>query len=126
MTVQGPKEETAAMAKLAMLVTTRTKPGKRDEVRRLYEQRLVPRAEENDAQEVVVWCADHADPDVFHLFEIYRDSEAAQASSQAPWFWEYLTEVGPLLEGQPEVRTAEPTWAKGANGWWGGLRGSNP
>lgn len=34
-------------------------------------------------------------------------------NARAPWFWEYLTEVGPLLEGQPEVVTATPTWAKG-------------
>ncbi len=101
------------MGKLAMSVTTRTKPGKREDVQRLYEQRLVPRASENEAQEIVVWCADAADPDVFHLFEIYRDPEAAQAAGQATWFWEYLAEVGPLLEGQPEVWTAVPTWAKG-------------
>lgn len=101
------------MDKLAMLITTRTKPGKRDEVRAMYEEHLAPRATDNDAQELVVWCADHADPDVFHLFEIYRDGDAAQAAGQAPWFWEYLGLVGPLLEGQPEVRTASPTWAKG-------------
>ncbi len=103
------------MDKLAMLITTRTKPGKRDEVRRLYEEHLAPRALANDAQEVVVWSADLADPDVFHLFEIYRDAAAAEAAGQAPWFWEYLGLVGPLLDGQPEVRTASPSWMKGVD-----------
>jgi quinol monooxygenase YgiN len=103
------------VSKLAMIITTRTKPGQREEVRRLYELHLGPRAIANDAQELVVWCADHADPDVFHLFEIYRDGEAAQAASQAPWFWEYLGLVGPLLDGQPDVRTAEAVWSKGLN-----------
>lgn len=101
------------MPKQAMFITTRTKPGRRDEVRRLYEEHLAPRATDNAAQELVVWCADQADPDVFHLFEIYRDAAAAEAAGQAPWFWEYLGLVAPLLEGQPEVRTATPSWAKG-------------
>lgn len=101
------------MAKLSMLITTRTKPGMRDEVRRLYEAHLAPRAAANPSQELVVWCADQADPDVFHLFEIYTDAEAAQTAGQAPWFWEYLGLVGPMLDGQPEVHTATPTWAKG-------------
>lgn len=101
------------MDRLAMLITTRTQPGRRDEVRRLYEEHLAPRATANDAQEIVVWCADQADPDVFHLFEVYRDADAAQAAGQAPWFWEYLRLVGPLLDGSPEVRTATLAWAKG-------------
>lgn len=101
------------MERLAMFITTRTKPGKRDEVRRLYEEHLAPRAVGNPAQELVAWCADQADPDVFHLFEIYSDADAAQAAAQAPWFWEYLGLVGPLLEGAPEVRTALPSWTKG-------------
>lgn len=103
------------MENMAMLITTRTRPGKRDEVRRLYEEHLAPRAAANDGQQLVVWAADHADPDVFHLFEIYRDAGAAEAAGQAPWFWEYLALVGPLLDGQPEVRTATPEWAKGVS-----------
>jgi quinol monooxygenase YgiN len=48
------------------------------------------------------------------LFEIYAKQEAFQQASQAPWFWEYMGAVGPLLEGQPEVVMAAPIWAKGA------------
>jgi quinol monooxygenase YgiN len=101
------------MPKLAMIITTRTQPGQRDEVKRLFEEHLAPRALANDAQELVAWCEDAADADVFHLVEVYSDPEAAGANAQAPWFWEYLSVVGPLLDGQPEVRTATPAWSKG-------------
>jgi quinol monooxygenase YgiN len=101
------------MSKVALIVKTRTQPGKRDEVRRLFEKRLGPRALANTSQEVVVWCADDSDPDVFYLFEIYADRAAWQANSQAPWFSEYLQEAGPLLTGSSEFASAAPLWAKG-------------
>jgi quinol monooxygenase YgiN len=101
------------MGELALIIKTRTRAGKRDEVRRLYEERLVPRAQQNDAQEVVVWCDDQHDPDTFYLFEIYRDAAAFGANAQSDWFADYMTRVGPLLAGEPEVSMATPGWSKG-------------
>lgn len=99
-----------------MIVKGRSQPGKRDEVRKLYEQLLAPRALANDAQEVVLWCADVNDADAFYLFELYGSAEALQQNAQAPWFWEYMQQVGPLLDGQPEAVTATPAWSKGVGG----------
>ncbi len=101
------------MGDLAMIVTTKALPGKRDELYALYQRDLAPRAAANDAQEVVVWCADEQDPDTFHLFEIYRDMAALGANAQADWFAAYLAEAGPLLAGEPQVRMAAPRWSKG-------------
>ena len=101
------------MGDLAMVITTRTQPGKRDEVERLYKEMLAPRAEDNASQEVVVWAADQHDPDVFYLFEIYSDGEAMGANASAPWFAEYMGAVGPLLAGEPTVGMATPRWSKG-------------
>lgn len=98
--------------KLAMIVTTRTQPGARAEVHDAFLRHLAPRALANDAQELVLWCDDN-DPDVFHLVEIYDSPDAAAEAGQAPWFWEYLAAVGPLLQGEPVIRTATPVWAKG-------------
>lgn len=66
----------------------------------------------NAAQPIVVWCADNADPDSFFIWEIYADPAAMDANGRAPWFGQYLGEVSPLLEGQPEVTTATPMWSK--------------
>ena len=101
------------MSKLALIVRTRTRPGAREQVRDLYLKHLAPRAEANQAQEAVVMCFDSQDPDVLYLFEVYQDQAALQAAAQAPWFAEYMGEVGPLLAGQPEVTMASPVWATG-------------
>ncbi|HON76373.1 MAG TPA: hypothetical protein PKZ38_11595 [Dermatophilaceae bacterium] len=101
------------MSKVAMIVRSKAQPGKREEIRLAYEQRLAPRAEDNEAQELVLWAADEHDADAFYLVEVYRDRPAMEENGRAPWFFEYLGVVGPLLDGQPEVMTATPTWAKG-------------
>ena len=101
------------MTKLAMIIKTTAAPGKRDELYQLYIERLAPRAEANQAQEVVVWCADQQDPDTFVLFEIYRDSDALGANASSEWFAAYMADAMPLLAGEPEVIMAEPRWSTG-------------
>lgn len=101
------------MAKIALILKNRSRPGKRDEVRRLYEQHLTPRANANTEQEVVVWCDDKNNPDFFYLFEIYANEQAPMANANALWFAEYLKAAGPLLVGQGEMFSATPKWAKG-------------
>lgn len=102
------------MAKLAMFIKTTCKPGRRDEVRALWEEYLKPRAQENPTQEVYFCCYDNMNENVMYLFELYGSHEGFGANAQAPWFMEYMQKVGPLLEGQPEVGMATPLWAKGA------------
>jgi quinol monooxygenase YgiN len=101
------------MSKIALIVKTKTQPGKRAEVRRLYTDILGPRATANAAQELVIWCDDDADPDTFYLFEVYSDRASQQENGQAPWFFEYLQKVQALLAGMPEVMTGTPQWGKG-------------
>jgi len=77
------------MAKLAMIVKTTCQPGKRDEVRRLWDEHLKARALANNAQEVICYCYDNQDENAFYLFEVYASPQAIEANSQAPWFWDY-------------------------------------
>ena len=101
------------MGELAMIISTTTQPGERERVRSLYQEVMAPRAEENDAQRVVVWCDDQQHNDRFHLFEIYSDPAAMGANASAPWFAEYMSRVGPLLAGEPTVVMATTGWSKG-------------
>jgi quinol monooxygenase YgiN len=101
------------MGELAMIIKTTTQPGKRADVARLYQELMAPRAVENEAQEVVVWCDDQQDPDTFYLFEIYRDAAALGANANADWFAAYMARVGPLLAGEPVITMATPAWSKG-------------
>lgn len=96
------------------MVKTKTQPGKRSEVRRLWDAHLRPRVEANPAQEVYVFCEDAQDADTFYLFEIYANAEAMGENAGAEWFAEYMRAVGPLLTDQSEVNNATPVWAKGA------------
>jgi len=101
------------MGSLALIIRSVAQPGRRQEIYDAYQEVMAPRAEANEAQEVVVWCNDAADADRFTLFEIYRDQEAFGANAQAPWFAEYMGRVGPLLAGEPEVTMATPEWSTG-------------
>ena len=101
---------------VATIVSGKAKPGKREELYRLFEQHLAPRAEKNDGQQVVVWMTDQRDADAFYLFEIYRDPGAMEANAKAEWFGAYMSQAGPLLDGQPEMTLATPRWTKGAGG----------
>lgn len=96
-----------------MVVTSRVQPGRRDDVFALYRELLAPRAEANDAQQVVVWVDDQADADTFHLFELYADGAAMQANAGSEWFADYMAQAGPLLAAQPTVVTGSPRWATG-------------
>lgn len=101
------------MTKLAMFITSTAQPGKRDELYDLYQQHLAPRAEANPRQEVVVWCEDQQDPDVFHLFEIYSDADTFNANAGSEFFAAYMEEAGPLLAAEPRVQLITPRWSMG-------------
>ncbi len=96
-----------------MIIKSKATPGRRDELFALYAEHLAPRAEANEDQEVVVWCADQQDPDAFILFEVYRTAEAMGANAGAGWFADYMQKAMPLLAGEPEVTMAEPMWSTG-------------
>jgi len=101
------------MQKTTLILTVRTKPGKREELRALWDRHLRPRAEENAAQELYLYCHDAEDPDTTHIIEVYGDGDAMRRNAAAPWFAEYMRASAPLLAGGPAMARAEPVWAKG-------------
>lgn len=101
------------MSKIALFIKSKTKPGKRDEVRALWETHLKARAEKNSAQEAYYFCYDNDDPDTFLLFEVYNDPAVLAEAAKAEWFARYMQEVGPLMDGYPVVNQTTPIWIKG-------------
>ena len=101
------------MAKLVLIVKTKTQPGKRDEVYRLFQKHLAARVDATAALQVFVWCADETDADTFYIFEIYGDRAVQQTNAGDPAYHTYLQEAQPLLASGPEVVTATPVWGKG-------------
>jgi quinol monooxygenase YgiN len=102
------------MSKTALFIKHRALPGKRDEVRRVWEKYLRPSIITNMAHETYVYCYDDGDPDTICVFQLYASHASSQEFLKAPWYAAYLKEVTPLLAGEPEIRTATPVWAKGA------------
>ena len=102
------------MDKLAIVLEVQAKDGKRDEIRAAWDRHLRPQLETPDsAQELYLVCEDASDPDRLLLIEVYSDPSRMQANAGAPWFAEYMREVGPLLDGQPRMMSGRPVWAKG-------------
>lgn len=100
------------MDTLGIIVRIRAKPGKREDIRALWEQRLKPRAEDCDAIDVYFACNDDNDENVLLVFEHYTDREIFQQNVQSTWMAEWVVEVSPLLDGEPEASFGSPFWVK--------------
>jgi quinol monooxygenase YgiN len=101
------------MTALALFITHRTVPGQRDAVRAVWERHMAPAVESNAGHLAYYYCFDTEDSDVLRVFQLYRDRDASEAFLKHPNYAAYLGEVEPLLQGPPQVHTAEPTWQKG-------------
>ena len=101
------------MTKTALFIKHKAKPGKREEVRKVWEKHLRPRIGENVAHEAYFYCYDDNDPDMICVFQLYTDHTGPQGFVKQPWYPAYEAEVGPLLTGESEFRTATPFWIKG-------------
>ena len=100
------------MAELALFITHRTAPGKRDRVREVWERHMAPAIARNDGHRAYYYCFDERDGDVLRVFQLYADREASDAFLKHPNYASYLAEVESLLAGPPEVHFAEPKWWK--------------
>jgi quinol monooxygenase YgiN len=102
------------MSKAALFITHKAKPGKRDEVRRIWEKHLQQRIGANAAHEAYFYCYDDNDPDTICVFQLYTGRSAGQEFVKQPWYPAYEAEVTPLLTGTSEFRSATPFWIKGS------------
>jgi len=107
-----PQHSEVPMAEIALFLTVKTQPGRRDALLALWDKHLRDRAAENDAQIRYVIALDMADPDTVHISEVYSGMAAFEANSMAPWFADYMAEAGPLLAAEPSFSMAKPHWVK--------------
>lgn len=100
------------MAELAIFITVKTMPGKREELKSLWEQRLKPRALLNASQSRYVYAFDTQDENIIRMMEVYETMAAFQENTGAQWFTEFMQDAMPLLDGEPEFHMATPQWVK--------------
>lgn len=98
--------------RVAVYLTIRTKPGKRDELQALWEQHLKGRIVQNSELPGYIFALDHSDENVIRIAELYQTNEALNENAQAKWFSDYMQQANPLLDGEPEFHTATPVWVK--------------
>ena len=102
------------MTKSALFVRHVAKPGKRDEVQRIWEKYARDYIAGKDGQLSYYYCYDDNDPDTVVVFQLAADQAVGQDFIKQPWFAAYERETAALLAGPSEFRTATPQWVKGA------------
>lgn len=101
------------MTSLALIIKHKTQPGKRDEVRKVWEKHMAPAVSANPGHLAYFYCFDNADPDAILAFQQYVSAEAAGEFLKTDSYAAYLQEVEPLLSGPPQVTALTPMWSKG-------------
>jgi len=97
---------------LALFITHRALPGKRDEVRQVWETHMGPAVASHPGHLAYFYCFANDDPDLIRVFQLYADRAASQAFLAHPSYQTYLSAVTHLLAGAPEMKEATPMWSK--------------
>jgi quinol monooxygenase YgiN len=104
----------SSMSQTALFIRHQAKPGKRDEVRRVWEKYARDYVAGSNGQLSYCYCYDDNDPDAILVFQVAADQASAQDFVKQPWFADYERETAALLAGPSEFRAATPQWIKGA------------
>jgi quinol monooxygenase YgiN len=97
---------------MALFIRHRAQPGRRDDVRRIWEKYVKPRVETNPAHEVYYFCYDQNDPEVICVFQLYPNEAAMKEFLGGAWYPEYVKEISEVVVGPPIVAPAELIWNK--------------
>lgn len=99
------------MEPVALLISHKTKQGRREDVRAVWAQHMAPAITANPGHLSYHYCFDATDPERIHAFQQYRSAEDAQAFLETEAYRAYERDVTPLLDGTVVTRMA-PVWTK--------------
>ena len=102
------------MSTSATFVRHKAKPGRRDDLRRVWDKYVRDYVAGNDGALSCCYCYDDNDPDTVIVFQLAADQASAQEFVKQLWFADYQRETAALLDGSSELRVATPQWVKGA------------
>lgn len=102
------------MTQLALIIRHQTRPGLRDDVRKVWEAHMAPAVDANPGHLAYFYCFDDTDPDAISAFQVYDSIESSRQFLETDVYAGYLTDVEPLLSGPPQVTPLTPVWAKQA------------
>jgi len=99
-------------ANISLLVRHCARPGQRDQVLRVWEKFVQPRAASNPGHLHYHFCFDNDDPDGVIAFQVYRDQNALDEFLGGDWYPEYLEEISAYVAAEPEIVSATTVWSK--------------
>ena len=100
------------MFQYAVFIRHKTLPGRRDQVRQIWEKHMAPAVSANSDHTAYCYCFDKADPDAICAFQQYASAEAAREFLCTSRYLAYVQEVEPLLAVSPQVIELLPVWTK--------------
>ena len=99
-------------ARPGLFIVHRTRPGRREDVRRVWETHMLPAIADNPGHVCYVYTFDAVEPDVIRVFQEYASSESSAAFLAGPAYAAYLVAVEPLLVDEPELHPVDVQWRK--------------
>lgn len=100
------------MSEKALYIRHKAQPGKREEVRRVWEKYARPYIAGNGAQVAYVYGFDDNDPDVIVAYQVHDSTNGADDFARQPWYADYERETAALLAEPSEFRVITPQWIK--------------
>lgn len=97
----------------AFYVRHKALPGKRDELRKVWEKYARSYIEAAGVQLAYFYCHDDGDPDAVVAFQICADDSGLEDFTRQPWFPAYEAETAALVASPSEYRSVTPVWTKG-------------
>jgi quinol monooxygenase YgiN len=98
----------------AFYVRHKARPGKRDELREVWEKYARDYIAAAGVQLAYFYCYDDNDPDVIVAFQLCTDRAGVDDFVKQLWFRDYEAETAALLAERSEYRAVTPVWTKGA------------
>ncbi|OAP50195.1 putative quinol monooxygenase [Sinorhizobium saheli] len=101
------------MSKSALYIRHKAKPGRRDDVKRVWEKYARDYVSGSAGLLTYYYCCDDNDPDAVVVFQLAADLTSGQDFVRQPWFADYERETAALLAAPSEFLAATPQWVKG-------------
>jgi quinol monooxygenase YgiN len=101
------------MTTKALYIRLKAQPGKREEVRRVWEKYARSYIASNGAQIAYFYGFDDHDPDVIVAYQVYSAELATDDFVKQPWYSNFATETEALLAEPSEFCSITPQWIKG-------------
>jgi quinol monooxygenase YgiN len=112
---QAAPIEEKTMSKGALFIRHQAQPGKRDEIKRVWEKYAQNYVADSRGQLAYFYCYDDNDPDAIVVFQLHADVDSTKEFVNQRWYADYERETEALLAGPSEFRMATPQWTKGAS-----------